>query len=220
MREDIEQALDRPGELRHRLIVTPMLDRRSQLGPASLDLRLGTEFIEIQRHREGSLDPMSLRRPASHADEAVSIGLGERVVLHPGQFVLGSTLEFVHLPPDLAGQVLSRSSWGRVGLVVATAVTLQPGWTGMVTLELANQGSVPIALYPGLRVAQLVLWSAAEPTNHAYDVASTRPKYRKPLGPEASRLVLETDELERLRRVASRLGEHPAQPRPPDNEPP
>lgn len=206
--DSISEAMKRK-RLTDRLIVTPLLDRQEQLGHASIDLRLGTEFIEVERHREATYDPMEdrdkLRAAAQQQQElTLTVPLGGNVVLHPGQFILGSTLEFVHLPSDIAGQLLSRSSWGRVGLIVATAVTLQPGWIGMVTLELANQGSVPIRLYPGLRVAQLVMWSTG--AEESGPPALSQPRHERPLGPQATRLPLENVELDRILRVAEHLG--------------
>ncbi len=208
LRERIEELMAVP-DLRDRLIITPLLGRERQLGAATIDLRLGTEFIEIERQREGTLDPVLARGALARAarqEETVTVPWGEGIVLHPGQFLLGATLEFVHLPPTIAGQVLSRSSWGRVGLMVATAVALQPGWTGMVTLELANEGSVPIRLYPGLRVAQLLLWEAEKATEYAYDRRPEQHKYNRPMGPQSSKLPLEGDELRRIRSVALGLG--------------
>jgi dCTP deaminase len=210
LHEDIEELLNRE-QLTERLIVTPLLDRRSQIGPSSLDLRLGTEFIEPPS-RHGALDLTEDHVSESWEatvgrEERMLVPLGNGLVLHPGHLVLGCTLEFVRLPNDIGGQVLSRSSWGRIGLVVATAVTMQPGWTGMITLELVNQGALPITLYPGLRVAQLVLWRAARSTEYPYGALS-EDKYKAPLGPQRSRLSREIPELKRIERVAQRLGVH------------
>jgi dCTP deaminase len=212
LHEHIEEVLARPL-LEERLIVTPFLDRAKQIGPASIDLRLGTEFIEPPK-RQGALDPVQQRLQGTghlgaDREERILVPLGGSIVLHPGHLILGCSLEFVRLPNDIGGQVLSRSSWGRVGLVVATAVNMQPGWTGMITLELANQGALPITLYPGLRVAQLVLWLGARPTEQAYDVQAGA-KYATPLGPQSSRLSNERDELDRVRHVGSQLGVHPS----------
>lgn len=210
LHEHIEELMARES-LEDRLIITPLLDRESQIGPATVDLRLGTEFIEPPR-RQGALDPLLGRledqRPQTVGDDEarILVPLGGHIVLHPGELILGCTLEFVRLPRDVGGQVLSRSSWGRVGLIVATAVTMQPGWLGMITLELANQGALPITLYPGLRVAQLVLWQGRTKTAHAYDSKARSPKYDAPLGPQSSRLRRESDELQRVRRVGARLG--------------
>lgn len=159
LREQLLEAMQRP--LAERLVVSPMLDVE-QVGPSSIDLRLGTQFIAVQRHAELAIDPFDARSMTGR-EEFINIPFGETFVLHPGHFVLGATLEYLCVPNDMAGQVLGRSSWGRLGLVVATAVVVQAGFRGCLTLELANEGSVPLLLRPGLRVAQLCLWQAAEP---------------------------------------------------------
>lgn len=188
--------------LRDRLVVAPMLDD-AQVGPASIDLRLGTEFIETHRMRQGLLDPFeSDPQSIREADERVVVPLGDHLMLHPGQFVLGSTLEFVRMPPNMVGQVLGRSSWARLGLIVATAVVVQPGFGGVLTLELANMGPVPMRLRPGLRVSQLVVWRLGETTTNPYEPAS---KYGSPIGPEPSRLGWESDERDRLIRLGNLL---------------
>jgi len=187
-----------------RLIVTPMLDPKRQIGPGTIDLRLGTEFIETSRKNIVVVDPLATDEDSSLRPEPdrTYVPLGGSYVLHPGQFILGSTLEFISLPPDVVGQVLSRSSWGRLGLLVATAVVVQPGYRGVLTLELVNTGDVPLRLAPGLRVAQLQLWLADSPTSEPYGAAG---KYHAPLGPQSDRLAWEWDELSKLRSIASRL---------------
>lgn len=200
-------------DLAERLIVTPLLDGESQVGPGSIDLRLGSTFIEVRRRAGQGIDPFH-PDSANTNEEHYEVPFGESLVLHPGQFMLGSTFEFIRLPPAMAGQVLGRSSWGRLGLIVATAVAVQPGFAGSLTLELQNLGPVPISLYPGLRVAQLVVWSTAEPTAAAYGGDA---KYESPLGPESSRIGWETAELDRLRKIGRSLKGMPAEPA--DDEP-
>lgn len=197
-------------DLEARVVVTPLLDQR-QIGPASIDLRLGTEFIQRRRIREDVLDPLGSAREQQVDEERIVVAIGEDLVVHPGQFILGSTLEFIRVPLHLAGQVLGRSSWARLGLIVATAVVVQPGFAGALTLELVNMGEVPMKLRPGLRIAQLMIWSLQGETAHPYPSTG---KYSAPLGPRASRLGWETDERDRL----LRLGEHLAGP-PPSQQP-
>jgi dCTP deaminase len=200
------QPLDR------RLIVVPMLDE-DQVGPASIDLRLGTEFIETYRLTKPYMDPFESDESARGREERVVVPLGEHLTLHPGQFVLGSTLEFVRMPNHLVGQVLGRSSWGRLGLIVATAIVVQPGFGGVLTLELFNMGTIPIILRPGLRVAQLMVWQLAEASDKPYEPVS---KYALPTGPQYSRLGWESDERDRL----VRLGQILARNAPADGVPP
>jgi len=87
--------------------------------------------------------------------EKVSIKYNDRIMLHPNQFILGSTLEYVKLPEDVIAYIIGRSSWGRLGLIIATATLINPGFAGVITLELTNVGEVPISLFPGLRIAQI-----------------------------------------------------------------
>lgn len=135
-------------------------------------------------------------------DRRFFVPLGDPFVLHPGQFVLGATLEFLVMPNDLIGQVLSRSSWGRLGLLVATAVAVQPGFRGVLTLELVNAGAVPITLRPGLRVAQLQLWRSDEPVSDGYVSGG---KYDAPLGPQSNRLAWEDGERAILSKISDSM---------------
>lgn len=205
LRDGLLSAMSR-SNIRERLIVTPLLDSENQVGPGSIDLRLGTEFLEFTRGNQTVVDPMT--PPDEGYDRQVIrqrrtyVPLGDGFILHPGQFVLGSTLEFVGLPADLVGQVLSRSSWGRLGLLVATAVSVQPGFRGVLTLELVNTGGIPIRLTPGLRVAQLQVWSSDNATDGAYSEGG---KYQAPLGPEGNKLAWESPEVAKLRAISDRM---------------
>ena len=196
------QAAMQNEQLEDRLIVMPLLDR-TQIGPASIDVRLGTEFIELRRLERGLLDPFDENEDEWAREERVIVPLGSELVLHPGQFVLGATLEFICMPRHLAGEVLTRSSWARVGLIVATAVYVQPGFSGVLTLELANMGSVPMKLRPGLRIGQLVVSTVPTPTEYPY--STTTPKYVAPLRPQSSRLGSEIAELRRLTKIGDML---------------
>ena len=204
VREAIHSRLRDP-ETDRRLVVTPLLDRDQQVGPGSVDLRLGTEFLEVPRQNYSHMDPFkteAIEAVIRSEDRRFYVPLGDPFVLHPGQFVLGSTLEFLVMPNDLIGQVLSRSSWGRLGLLVATAVAVQPGFRGALTLELVNAGAVPITLRPGLRGAQLQLWESDQPTGDGYRSGG---KYDAPLGPQSNRLAWEDDERRILEAVTHAL---------------
>lgn len=146
-------------DIEKRLLVTPLL-HKSQIGPGSIDLRLGNEFIVTHRGNLPYLDPgrnMGLvdKRRFEHKHY---VERAEPFYLHPNELVLAATLEYFRVPSHLGGYVTSRSSWGRAGLVIATAVAVHPGFTGTVTLELVNVGEVPLVLYPGLSVAQFVIF--------------------------------------------------------------
>ncbi len=146
-------------DFNEKLIITPILDWDKQLnkGAASFDVRLGSWFMTPVRSRLSELDPLS----ETYTSETLKIvketyiNIGECFVLHPDQFALGITLEWVHLPYDLGAYVLGRSSWGREGLIIATATGVQPGFSGVLILELSNIGEIPIKLYPGVTIAQL-----------------------------------------------------------------
>lgn len=201
-KEALKDAIREP-DLDKRLVVTPLLSTRRQIGPASIDLRLGTRFLLLRRTLESGLDPGSRPQAAmERGQERARVQLGESLWLHPGQFILGSTLEFLKIPPHLGAYVLGRSSWGRVGLIVATAVMVQPGYTGTLTLELVNEGDSPIRLYPGVRIAQLAVHELPSPTK-PYTRAGA--KYRAATGPEVSRLAREQREIRQMKKLAGRL---------------
>ena len=145
-------------ELKKRIVVTPLL-KEEQIGHGIVDLRLGTEFILTKKTRFSNLNVINYDLPHNikKYQERVIINLKDNLVLHPHQFILGSTLEYIKLPDDIMGYIIGRSSWGRLGLIIATATLIHPKFAGVITLELTNVGEVPINLYPGLRIAQLTL---------------------------------------------------------------
>ena len=141
-----------------KLLVTPLLSQ-DQIGPASVDVRLGSSIIIPRRTFVGSHDVTDKKRVhqvEKRLYDRFRLKYHSEFVLHPNQLVLAVTLEYISLPFDIFCQVASRSSWGRLGLVVATASIVQPGFKGCLTLELANLSDSPVTLYPGLLVGQLV----------------------------------------------------------------
>jgi deoxycytidine triphosphate deaminase len=128
----------------HPLVVTPLLP--FAVGTASLDLRLGPKFIVFQRTDTASIKTFDPDWDARQVQRRVEVGWGERFILHPNELVLASTLEYFYFPADLSGQVVTRSSYGRMGLISATAVTVHPHFRGCLTLELVNLGLVPLEL--------------------------------------------------------------------------
>lgn len=153
-------------EMRQRLVVTPLLDRGTQLKPdqAAIDVRLGRAFSIVRPWTHGVAELHGGVAPPPPMERIV-LDFGQPLIIHPHQFVLARTLEFVRLPPDLSAYVIGRSSWGRRGLIVATAVVVHPGFAGPITLELKNVGEVPLALYPLDRIAQLTLHAIADPAD-------------------------------------------------------
>jgi dCTP deaminase len=148
------------------LVVSPLFDL-GQIKPSSVDVRLGNKFILTRQSRMLGLDPGvpvgETKMRIREYQELTFVQFGRPFVLHPHQFVLGTTLEYFSFPDDLMAYVIGRSSWGRLGLVIATATQVGPGFKGTLTLELANVGTVPIALYPAARIAQLVVHRMENP---------------------------------------------------------
>jgi dCTP deaminase len=169
-----------------RLVITPILDLKEQVHEGSVDVRLGTTFILTQKTAFLSMDPtvdvQHLKEEIQKYQFRVSKRFHEEFILHPQQLVLGSTLEYLSFPSGLGGYIVSRSSWGRLGLIIATAMFVNPGFKGCLTLELLNLGEVPLVLYPGIRVAQIVLHTVeGEPGLH-------KSRYDRPTEPEFSRI--------------------------------
>jgi dCTP deaminase len=134
--------------------------------PASVDLRLGDSFRVFHNYRVSTID---LREPPENLTEEVVVGDGEAFVIHPGEFCLGRTLEWVELPDDIVARIEGKSSLGRLGLIVhATAGFCDPGWNGTLTLELNNLTRVPIKLAPGLPIAQLSFMTLDRPAQRPY----------------------------------------------------
>jgi len=158
---DILERLTR--EDKNKIIVSPLIDFKNQIGPSSLDVRLGSDFRIFQSQRYTHIDSFQPKSRVEHDIKLYTSVVQIRphpkyggFVLHPGEFVLGSTLEFIALPSDIGARLEGRSSWGRLGLQIhATAGFIDPGFKGVPTLELMNTGKVPIILFVGLRVAQL-----------------------------------------------------------------
>lgn len=139
---------------------SPDLDELRTSGSASIDLRLGCWFAALRQARSSILDlgdPQHGRISEHTLTKSHYVCFGDTFILHPRSFVLGVTMEWLRLPGHLGGYVTSRSSWGRRGLVIATATGVHPGFIGCLTLELANVGEIPIALYPGMAICQLFL---------------------------------------------------------------
>ncbi|WP_320669178.1 dCTP deaminase [Patulibacter defluvii] len=175
-----------------RLKISPWSDDMVQ--PASVDLRLGRSFRVFHNHRVTSID---LADPPENLTEQVVVDDDEPFVIHPGEFVLGRTEEWVELADDLVARIEGKSSLGRLGLIVhATAGFCDPGWKGTLTLELANLTRVPILLRPGLPIAQLSIMTLDRPAELPYghpdlgshyhgQIEATESRYEG--GPAASR---------------------------------
>jgi dCTP deaminase len=157
----------------------------SLVQPASVDLRLGDSFRVFHNHRATAID---LRDPPQNLTEHVEIEPDEPFVIHPGEFVLGRTLEWVELPNDIVARVEGKSSIGRLGLIVhATAGFCDPGWKGTLTLEFANLTRVPIRLYSGLPIAQLSFMTLDAPAQRPYGHEELGSHYQGQVEATASR---------------------------------
>ncbi len=144
--------------------------------PASVDLRLGDSFRVFHNYRASAID---LREPPTNLTEPITIGEDEPFVIHPGEFCLGSTLEYVALPDDIVARIEGKSSLGRLGLIVhATAGFCDPGWKGTLTLELNNLTRVPIKLWAGLPIAQLSFMTLDAPAQRPYGHAELGSHYQ------------------------------------------
>lgn len=169
------------------LVVDPLDDPDLQVQPASIDLRLGHEFLVFRHPHIPFIDPRSGN--LGDYTEKLSIPEGETFVLHPGEFVLGTIYERVVIPADLVAKVEGRSSLGRLAVVVhATAGFVDPGFEGHITLELSNLGRVPVALHPKMRVSQIALHQMTGPAERPYGHPSRGSKYQGQRGPVASRI--------------------------------
>jgi len=160
--EDIATELSDPRNPDDPLVITPMLnlDELKNSGAASVDIRLGCWFLTCRQSRTNVIDVYKKGATIpneSKLTKSYYVPFGEGFVLHPKTFVLGVTLEWIRLPADKAAYVVGRSSWGRHGLIIATATGVHPGFTGCLTLELSNIGEIPITVKPGTTICQLFI---------------------------------------------------------------
>ena len=153
--------------------------------PASIDVRLDRYFRVFENHRYPHIDPAQAQDDLTREVQAEG---DEPFILHPGEFVLGSTYEEVSLPEDLAARVEGKSSLGRLGLLThATAGFVDPGFSGHVTLELANVATLPIKLYPGMKIGQFCFFRMSSASEHPYGSEKYGSRYQGQRGPTPSR---------------------------------
>jgi dCTP deaminase len=153
--------------------------------PSSIDVRLDKFFRVFENHRYPHIDPAE---DQSDLTREVAAQGREPFILHPGEFVLGSTLEVVTLPDDVAARLEGKSSLGRLGLLThSTAGFIDPGFSGHVTLELANVANLPIKLWPGMKIGQLCFFRLSSPAEHPYGSAKYGSRYQGQRGPTPSR---------------------------------
>jgi dCTP deaminase len=158
---------------------------RDMIQPSSIDVRLDKFFRVFDNHKYPHIDPAA---DQSELTREVEVGNDETFVLHPGEFVLGSTYEVVTLPDDIAARLEGKSSLGRLGLLThSTAGFIDPGFSGHVTLELANVATLPIKLYPGMKIGQLCFFRLSSPAENPYGSSKYGSRYQGQRGPTPSR---------------------------------
>ncbi len=146
-----------------RIKISPKPNLATQLGSCSLDLQLGTVYRVFNHSKTPFIDPQNSNTLSDITTEIV-VKTGESFTLHPGEFILAITKEYIVMPDDLMGRLEGRSSIGRLGVVVhSTAATVDPGFRGNITLELANMGRIPVMLYPGMRICSISFEELSSP---------------------------------------------------------
>ncbi len=160
---DIKKAL-----LSKRIIVKPELNLKTQLGSNSIDLRLGNVFRIFDHSKYAYIDPFK-KNIGEEVTRQVRKKADEPFIIQPGDFVLGTTIEHIEIPDDMVGSLEGRSSIGRLGIIVhSTAASIECGFRGKITLELANMGKMPVALYPGMRICALSFMMLTSPAEVPY----------------------------------------------------
>ena len=153
--------------------------------PASVDVRLDRFFRVFLNHTMPVID---VKKNLEELTRLVEIDEGNSFVLHPGEFVLGSTFERIALPDDIVARIDGKSSLGRLGLLIhSTAGFIDPGWNGHITLELSNVANLPITLYPGMKIGQISFLTMTTPADVPYGSSALGSKYQGQRGPTPSR---------------------------------
>ena len=173
-----------------KIVIDPLKDEQ-QIQPSSVDMRLGDEFKVFKVIRKPYIDPKDEEDIAEYM-ESSTVPEGEAFIIHPNEFALATTQEYVKVPDDLVARVEGRSSMGRLGVTMhVTAGYVDPGFEGRITLEISNIGAMPVALYPGQRVCQLVFETMTTPAELPYGHPKRNSKYMNQLKPESSRVKLD-----------------------------
>ena len=156
--------------------------------PSSIDVRLDKFFRVFDNHKYPHIDPAA---DQSDLTREIEVASGEEFILHPGEFVLGSTYELVTLPDDIAARLEGKSSLGRLGLLThSTAGFIDPGFEGTITLELSNVANLPITIYPGMKIGQISFLQMTTAADHPYGSGELGSKYKGQLEPTESKYHL------------------------------
>ena len=176
---DIRVALDKK-----RITIDPIQD--SDIQPASVDVHLDRKILVFRNSRRPFID---IHEAVSDLTEMVEIKDGTPFILHPGEFVLGSTLESIGLADNLVARLEGKSSLGRIGLLIhSTAGYVDPGWNGNLTLELSNVNNLPVTLYYGMKIGQISFTELSSPSDRPYGSSDLGSKYQGQKEPTASRI--------------------------------
>jgi dCTP deaminase len=168
------------------LILQPFSKKRLQ--PSTYDLMLSDEIRIFDNHGTEAVD---IKKPVD-ASRLVKLKKGDNFIIHPGEFILGSTVEYFEIPLDLAAKLEGRSSLGRLGLIIhATAGYVDPGFKGYLTFEMSNISRLPIRLYPRMRMAQICFFQMSSPARNPYGAKEIGSKYQFQKGPTSSRIDLD-----------------------------
>lgn len=166
-----------------RIVIEPVED--SAIQPSSVDLHIDRYFRVFRNHTMGLID---VKQNLEELTELVEVEEEQPFILHPGEFVLGSTLERVALPADLVARLEGKSSLGRLGLLIhSTAGFVDAGWDGQLTLELSNVANLPITLYPGMKIGQISFIRMTTAADRPYGSSNLGSKYQGQRGPRPSR---------------------------------
>ena len=171
----------------NRIVIDPLGDNCIQ--PASVDVHLDSHLLLFRGSRQAYID---IRKDQSNLTEMFEIKDDEPFMLHPNEFVLGSTVEFIGIPDDLVSRLEGKSSLGRVGLLIhSTAGYVDPGWQGRLTLELSNVANLPVTLYAGMKIGHLSFDRLSTPAENLYRSENLNSKYQGQTLPTASRMYSE-----------------------------
>jgi dCTP deaminase len=166
-----------------RIVIDPLDE--GDIQPSSVDLRIDRYFRVFRNHTMRVID---VKEDQEELTELLEVGEGDALILHPGEFILGSTLERVALPDDLVARLEGKSSLGRLGLLIhSTAGFVDAGWDGHLTLELSNVANLPITLYPGMKIGQISFLRMTTPADIPYGSSQIGSKYQGQRGPTPSR---------------------------------
>ena len=163
----------------NRLVITPLIDMELRLQKNTFTISIGTKFIVMRGTKYAAIDPLEITEDkVEEILEKVELEYNEKIILRPGQMILAGSFEYISLPTDLCAQVGSRSTYGRLALVPATATFIHAGFKGCLTLELVNVGADPVVIRPRMEVAQLIFQYYSD------DSEALVTKYKLPTGPE------------------------------------